>query len=226
MAIRPIFTFDECGGVISIDVEFDWYPGVDSNGKKHSIRRLHKAGFLNHGILHVLEVSNISDSTLGRYLSAMNLMITLPNGKRVPLEVAYQSSKVFENGGPYLDILDQNQFTCKRDTRLRTSGALTGFNYFGAIWGLTKPLGFYDWLYINAFNQNFNVNDADDIINTQFVDYNGFTDIFYVPQHGGACQARTCAYIVNLLNGNEQDNFNKVVSVDGFKQHFNIDGGN
>ena len=61
---------------------------------------------------------------IGIKLSAFNLKIN-----SYTLENIFQSAKVFENGGPYLDLLDVSPKEAKRDERLHKSGSLKAFRY-------------------------------------------------------------------------------------------------
>ena len=58
----------------------------------------------------VLEISTKSGSDIGVAHSAFNLKVRLADGV-FPLECCYQSSKVFEKGGPFLDILKSTPLT-------------------------------------------------------------------------------------------------------------------
>ena len=87
--------------------------------KKKNVARLHEA--LGG---ECLEVSTKSDVVIGTKLSAFNLKL---DGHT--LENIFQSSKVFENGGPYRDLLNVSPKEAKRDQRLKSSGNLKGFEY-------------------------------------------------------------------------------------------------
>ena len=53
--------------------------------------------------------------------------ITVNVFKEFSVENAFQAGKVFENGGPFLDLLTVTPREAKRDTRLKESGRLLKF---------------------------------------------------------------------------------------------------
>lgn len=207
MAKRPVYIprTDRPGAIIRC-LEFQWFPGFSRNQKQKSIRSLHEAAKIA-GISPVLEISTKSDSPIGVALSAFNLM--LPVGKKmVSLEAVFQSSKVFEKGGPYLDLLDKSPWEIKKDKRLRESGKLVGFRFLSSEFP-TKPLTvFYDWLYINAVS----VHEYSD----KLTSYAGFTDIEFNPKKSVNCQAYSAALYVSLkITGFLQD---ALKSIDDFQR--------
>lgn len=197
MAKRPVYIpRTDRPGVIVKNIEFQWFPGFSRHQKQKSIRSLHESA-KNAGISPVLEISTKSDSPVGVSLSAFNLMF--PVGKKmVPLEAVFQSSKVFEKGGPYIDLLDKSPWEIKRDKRLRESGKLVGFRFLSLEFP-TRPLTlFYDWLYINAVS----IHKHSD----KLVSYAGFTDIEFNPKKSVNCQAYSAALYVSLkITGFLQD---------------------
>lgn len=192
MARRPVFVAARVGSsnlTDEVEVEFEWSPGFAVPQKQKSIRALHQAA-LEAGITPVLEVSTKSPDPLGVRLSAFNLTVDL-HGQRIPLEAAFQGSKVFEEGGPYVDIYELQGPAVKRDARLHTSGPLTAFEWQGQRWPLVPKTGFYDWLYLNAVNSHKGTGEL-----TRFA---GFTDIEFNPAKSINCQARSCALYLALL---------------------------
>lgn len=195
MAKRPVFVplcktehlFDE------IQVSFDWNPGFAPVQKKKNIKALHEAA-KRKGLFPLLEVSTKSEVPLGKSLSAFNLTIETEIGK-INLEAAYQGSKVFEKGGPYIDIYEKNSREAKRDPRLRESGNLIHFDYFGQQWPLIPVTAFYDWLYLTSLKPHLEYLE-------RLFKYKGFTDIEFNPNKSINCQARTCALLVSLLKLN------------------------
>ena len=151
MAQRPIFipNTEGAAGLRIVNVDFKWHPGMATSQKQKSIHELHSEG-RKLGYRNILEISSKSKQVLGVSLSAFNLMITTKRDKSFSVECAFQASKVFENGGPFRDLLNCDSLTAKRDTRLKESGALTGFRFFNQSYPLTPQTFFYDWLYINA----------------------------------------------------------------------------
>ena len=123
MAERPIFvpTTEKNGYVRRIDFDIPWAGGFAEVQKKKNIRSLHDAA-KKAGFEPLLEVSSKSGEIAGRHLSAFHLVVMSKFGN-MPLENAFQGSKVFERGGPYTDLFEVEPREAKRDPRLRESGA-------------------------------------------------------------------------------------------------------
>jgi len=108
MASRIIFlpNFNSDGELFSERlVTFDWVPGIAISQAKKSIRNLHEAAVQQIGSTRILEISTRSEVILGISLSAFNLPF---EGRNYSVESTYQASKVFEKGGPYLDLINYN----------------------------------------------------------------------------------------------------------------------
>lgn len=193
MANRPLFLPAKTGGLVNeVDIDFKWFPGMSVSQKQKSIVSLHAAASELLKIEKILEISTKSNCDIGVRLSAFNLsFITVKYKRCFSVEVAFQASKVFELGGPYQDLLDKTSREAKTDGRLRDSGRLTGFKFFGIEWPLQPKTIFYDWLYINALNKN---PDLCEMIS----EYEGFTDIEFNPNKSINCQARSAAIFVSL----------------------------
>ena len=189
MATRPVFVPTPKAEKLFEEefLEFTWHPGFSATQKKRNVAALHAAAGNQRS--PILEVSTKSDEPLGVALSAFNLTIENDAG-RMSVEAAYQGSKVFARGGPYLDIYKMNSLAAKKDLRLRNSGALKHFDYFGETWQLHHN-AFYDWLYISALAAQ-----PDKL--ARLDDYAGFTDIEFNPKRSFNCQARACAMAVSL----------------------------
>lgn len=197
MAVRPVFIPTNAGQVLSItkDVDFSWSPGMSKTQKQKSVRALHAAAN-GQGLNSLLEISSKSEDALGVELSAFNLKIkTKKLGKEFSVESAFQASKVFENGGPFVDILDKTSIEAKKDIRLKESGGLVSFNFYNTIWPLIPRTAFYDWLYLSALNQNKK-------LALHLLNFDGFTDIEFNPAKSINCQARTAALFVSLVKRN------------------------
>lgn len=107
---RPIFIpLRDNIGVIEQDIEFDWHMGMSAEVRKRSIRSLHQEA-KKQGFNKILEASSKSEQQIGIQLSAF----FLKNIKNYPVENLFQSSKVFENGGPYRDLLTVTPREAKR----------------------------------------------------------------------------------------------------------------
>ncbi|MGI2035136.1 DarT1-associated NADAR antitoxin family protein [Rhizobium panacihumi] len=204
MAERPIFvpTTEADGYVKRVDLEIPWAGGFAEVQKKKNIRSLHDAA-KREGYFPLLEVSSKSDEIAGRHLSAFHLRVSL--GERdMPLENAFQGSKVFEQGGPYNDLFEVDPREAKRDPRLRSSGALKGFAFDGFMFPLKPTTVFYDWLYLNAIfpHRQWLKNRVDGETR-----YDGFSDIEFNPSKSINCQAKSCALFVSLMRENKLDTY-------------------
>src|SRR5690554_6622034 len=117
--------------------EFTYYNGFAISQKQKSIESLHGCIKKHNPDLNVLEVSTKSSNPLGVKLSAFTIkFFDEENDEEYPLENIFQSSKVFENGGPYKDLLHKLPKDAKRDERLKTSGKLKCFYYNNRTWGI------------------------------------------------------------------------------------------
>jgi type I restriction enzyme M protein len=112
-------------------------------------------------------------------------------GINVTVETAFQSSKVFEEGGPYVDLLYGTSIDAKKDVRLLNSGNLIEFNLLGEKFPIEPKTLFYDWIYLNALSQKSNLLEI-------LTEYDSFTDIAFNPKKSINCQARSVAIAVSL----------------------------
>jgi hypothetical protein len=193
MAKRPIFTPDFSGFpyVDAVYIEFKWYSGFAKSQMQKTITSLHDAAE-KQNIAPILEISGKSKSPLGVSLSAFNLPLELPNGRTMSVECAYQGSKVFENGGPYHDLYSASSREAKTDDRLRNSGDLIAFNFYGEEFPIEPKTAFYDWLYITALYQR-----GTDLV-PELDNFQGFSDIVFNPDRSLNCQARAAALFLSL----------------------------
>lgn len=159
--------------------------------KQRSIADLHRVASIKFGLEHPLEISSKSDNSLGVALSSFNLRFRTQKGLELSVETAFQGSKVFDRGGPYRDLFFMSPKDAKRDPRLRESGNLKKFSFFGQDWPLEPRTAFYDWLYLNALIKNPDLAEE-----AQKYDY--FTDIEFNPSRSINCQARSLAIFVSL----------------------------
>jgi hypothetical protein len=194
MAERPIFipAPNTPELVKEISCQIVWNPGFAPVQKGKNIKALHEAA-AKAGYSPLLEVSTKSDEKLGRHLSSFHLSVQTVGFGEVPLESAFQGSKVFENGGPYTDLFLAEPQNAKRDPRLKNSGRLTAFQFESIRFPLEPKTIFYDWLYINAIFPH-----REWLIRLQR--YAGFTDIEFNPERSINCQARSCALFVALMD--------------------------
>lgn len=194
MAERPIFipAPDSPDLVKDLPMRLVWNSGFAPIQKKKNIVALHAAA-AKAGYAPLLEVSTKSDEKIGQRLSAFNLKVHSRLGS-MPLEAAFQGSKVFERGGPYTDLYTvEDVRDAKRDVRLKESGPLTGFKFEDLQFPLEPKTVFYDWLYIGALYKHR------EWLRTHIFHYAGFTDIEFNPERSINCQARSCALLVALM---------------------------
>ena len=194
MAKRPVYIPDLIGPtpVRVENVEFEWFPGMSISQVQKSISSLHESARKSLGIELVLDISRKSPIALGVNLSAFNLIIRTPKGKEFSVECAYQASKVFENGGPYTDILNLGSRDAKRDPRLNSSGRIVGFQFYEHQWGLLPRHAFYNWLYLNALWRQLDLAE-------RLLEFQAFTDIVFNPEKSINCQAHAAALFVSLF---------------------------
>lgn len=195
MATRPVFIADVEKSVVREPlVHFKWVPGMARSQSQKCIRSLHEAARADLGIKAILEISSKSEEEDGVALSAFNVLLSVDGIKR-PLECVYQSSKVFQYGGPFHDLLDVKPKDAKRDERLRTSGPIRGFHFNHHNWELVPNTAFYDYLYIKALAE-------DGSLSRRLEGVDAFTDIAFNPAKSFSCQARSAAMFV-VLNSTE-----------------------
>jgi hypothetical protein len=194
MAQRPIFIPVAQGPALVLTrfVDFQWFPGMAISQKQKSIGALHESACQLAGIDKVLEVSSKSVEQLGISLSAFNLSFTtVRQARTMSVECAFQGSKVFEQGGPFVELFAMSSREAKKDKRLQSSGRLLGFNFFGAQWALEPQTAFYDWLYLNALKKQPELAE-------QLLGYSAFTDIEFNPERSISCQAYSVALFIAL----------------------------
>jgi hypothetical protein len=202
MARRPIYIpcFEDNLFVKTVFVDFKWHPGMAPSQRRKSVVELHDAAKANNICTYPLEISSKSLIELGIQLSAFNLTVEIDGDKRkCTVETAFQSSKVFRNGGPYIDLLYGTSRSAKKDPRLKESGDLIAFEFFGTRWPLEPRTAFYDWLYLNALRKNtWAVEQLDN--------YDAFTDIEFNPERSINCQAYSVALFKSLDGRNMLNN--------------------
>lgn len=169
------------------NISFELAKGFAKSQKQKNIQKLHEMYIHNFHGSQPLEVSTKSMQNLGVQLSAFNLKTK----DGYVLENVFQSSKKFESGGPYADLLNVKPNQAKKDERLKTSGKLVSFEYKGVNYPLIPRSAFYDWIYLNALLYN---EDLCKELDT----YSAFTDIEFNPEKSINCQARATAIYVGL----------------------------
>lgn len=198
MAVRPAWTLTN--KVEKKFFSFKWNGGFAISQKKKNIINLHKA-MQQDNCNNILEVSTKSDDEFGQNLSAFKLKL-----QGYYLENIFQSSKVYENGGPYLDLLNVEPKNAKRDIRHSNSGNLKGFFYNNNLWKLEPKTAFYDYIYALAIRDTIDMNYLKKICK-----YDWFTDIEFNSNKSVNCQARSAALIKYIV---KNDNWEVLESVD------------
>ncbi len=194
MAIRPIFIPTNQGIplVKTMELEFSWYPGFAVSQKQKSITSLHEIAE-KEGLSPLLEVSSKSIDPKGAAYSAFRLKVEHSELGYIPLECAFQGSKVFLEGGPFTDLYEATPLEAKKDPRPKNSGPLHGFKFESDFWELIPQTAFYDFLYLNSLKEKLYLTD-------ELLMYKGFSDIEFNPKKSINCQARSCALAVSLIN--------------------------
>ena len=198
MADRFVYeTCEVAPYVMPVKVEFEWFGGFSSQQRRRRTRSLHDAYLAEHQGVRLLEISSRSENELGVRLSAFNLVLPI-EGRLVPVECAFQASKAFEYGGPYVDLMNVTPREAKRDVRLKERGELVGFSLEGVEFGLSPVDAFYRWLYIRALMAN-------PALAEQLCAYDAFTEIEFNPSRQVNCQAVAAATYVSLVRAGRLD---------------------
>ena len=178
-------------------LQLKWHSGFAAVQKEKNVRALHEAA-VRAGHPNVLEVSTKSDNPRGQELSAFNLKVRNEKLGDIPLECAFQGSKVFERGGPFTDLYSMDVRSARKDPRLKESGKLVAFEFDGARWPIEPKTVFYDWLYVGCIH-------ADRDRAQELLQYSGFSDIEFNPARSINCQARSVALFLSLMQRGELD---------------------
>lgn len=200
LAERPVFIPDPDGALVSGHmVEFTWHPGFALAQKRRNIAALHSAAADLVSDRPLLEVSTKSPRALGARLSAFNLYLDIPSlRQRVPLEVAFQGSKVFVHSGQHPDIYTSGSgIEAKRAAQEYQDEPLAAFRFEGRTWPLEPTTAFYDWLYFRALLE---LSEQRPMLTDEIKRFGGFTDIEFNPKRSLNCQARSCALFVALAS--------------------------
>lgn len=194
MANRPVFTPTTKFPHVEIhNTDFTWHPGFSLSQKQLSIESLHQCAIENGYCNNPLEISSKSLKHYGVQMSAFNLRVDISQGRSTSLESVFQSSKVFEHGGPFRDLLYAEAIDAKKDPRIKESGELIGFQGKNSLWPIEPKTIFYDWIYLNTLQKNKTLSD-------HCLKHDGFTDIEFNPKRSFSCQARSAALYVALTN--------------------------
>lgn len=198
MAERPVFIakktypfYDE------VFVSFKYYAGFALVQKRRNIEGIHEAFHKLYPDLKVLEASSKAPTELGTSLSPFYLTSEL-DGQSYPVENIFQASKVFQNGGPFLSLLDLSAIKAKTTSLTKTKGALLYYEYDGHRYPVDPRGWFYDWIYMNALK-------SQPELAADAMQYDAFTDIAFNPKTGATCQAKALAIYKGLLEKGKLD---------------------
>ncbi|MDO5336179.1 MAG: hypothetical protein Q4E89_01785 [Eubacteriales bacterium] len=211
MAVRPVFvTYNQPPYYRQCDIEFAYSGGFSVSQKQKNIQAIHNTFHQCFKGQRILEISSKSLQKGGKEMSAFFLKKKVPSmGISLPVENIFQAGKVFEHGGPYLDLLLVSPKDAKRDERLRSSGSLIKFTFENQDFPLKPRTAFYDYLYIHALLENPNLAG-------EAVSYDAFTDIEFNPQKSLNCQARAAAVFVSVAKAgllDEVTDFNRFLNL-------------
>ena len=196
MANRPVYEVSLDESLFKChNVDFVYFSGFSESQQRKSINSLHSAFLQMKDKSKILEISSKSEKDIGKRLSAFNLSFVTKKGINITVESAFQASKVFENGGPYRDLLLVSSKNAKKDLRLKSSGHIISFKFDKRVFPIEPKTFFYNWLYINILNLHSD-------LSKQILEYDAFTDISFNPKKSVNCQAEAAAIYVSLYKQN------------------------
>lgn len=198
MATRPVF-FATSTGATLVEVRlinFTWFPGMSTSRKQLSIDSLHES-VREQCECTVLEISSKSRENLGLSLSAFNLGFQHRSiSRQISVESAFQGSKVFEKGGPFHNLYNEDSRVAKKYFGDKSFGAIIGFNFFGQSWPAKPRTLFYNWLYLQSLRKSSD-------LSRQVSFFGAFTDIEFNPVRSLNSQAYAAALFVSLTRRGE-----------------------
>lgn len=221
MATRPVFmvSTENAKHFCIVNTVFEFVGCFSPSKTKQSIESLHNSFLRLNPSKKVLEVSSRSNSNLGLKLSAHNLMLSTKNKNIFALDSIFYASQVFQNGGPYLDLLNKDVSVAKHDKRLVKSGDLVGFKFFHLSFDVEYINAFFNYLYISTLHKI----KENRIFADELMQYDAFTDIEY--NVGSYSEAEACTLYVALRNKGliekallSKENFIKIVYKDVAKE--------
>lgn len=173
-------------------IEFWYFRGFAASQKMRSIVSMHEEIKKGNKDAWPLEISIYSPEKTGVKLCDNNLKIYVTKMRKyVSVQTIFQASKVFENGGPYTELLSLPPEEAKQDKRLKNSGQVVGYEFKGEMWDPVPTNMFYDYLYLTALGENREFLE-------QALDYNAYTDIGVNQERAIDCPARAVAIAVGL----------------------------
>lgn len=191
MAKRTVYYVDQSNEPKQKEINFTWYPGFALVQKQKSIKSLHENFVKENANYKIIEISSSSTEPCGAAASAFNLKMKTKHGIYT-VEQLFQSGKVFEKAGKQSQILNMTPSESRRaNKRISKDDQLISFNLFGETFPLDPKTYFYNWIYLNALNQNNDIKKA-------ILEYDAFTDINATPKYTINTQAEACSLFVSL----------------------------
>jgi|LFRM01.1.fsa_nt_gb hypothetical protein len=197
------------GLIVEKTINFEYFRGQDPKQTEKSIESMQHAIKAYESGGKVLEVSKYSPSLLGKQLSSLNLEYENNEGRSYPVINIFESSKVFENGGPYRDLLHVDLKDLDEDPRLKESGRLLGFHFEDEPYSLEPRSLFFDYIYISALHQQKEIQE-------KLLEFDMISDVTYQMGKMFASSARACAYFISLKRTNKLES--ALESLDSFKK--------
>lgn len=198
--IRPFFVIESSRNntlkILKEESEFDFYSGFSYKQKLESIKSFHTEIHKKYPKYDILEVSTKSEVDLGRDLSAFNLKFPSSDNNKLPIEIVFQSSKVFEKGSSPNEIIKKSPKEVKKIMSALDLGNLIKFKKDGIEYPTEPKTIFYDWLYVQSllyFNKK---------VKNPILKYNIFTDINFNPKKSTNCQAFSVAVGIVFIKNN------------------------
>ena len=193
MASKMIFVV-KGNSIIEEKIDFTYIKGLSFSQKQKNVVSLHSSIIDKFPNSKILEISTKSKIIYGRKISAFNLMLNYKN-KNSTVENFYQSAKVFENSGPFSEVLNMEPLEAKKYVSLNSSGALIKFKLGNDSFDIDPPNAFYDYIFVMALTQNRE-------LSKELLAYNTFTDIEFNEKRQVNCQARSASIFVFLEKNN------------------------
>ena len=192
MAEKICFIITENNKVVEEAISYTFIKGLAFSQRVKCALSLHNSIVRFFPNKRHLEISTKSQEDLGKQLSAFNLKID-----KYFIESIFQSSKVFEGNIKFDFLISYSPNDAKKYIKNNKNGNLIKFNYMGIDYPLYPKTAFYDWIYINALEQND--------LSKQLNDYDIFSDIEFNDKKSLNCQARAAAFYVAIVRSGKKD---------------------
>lgn len=206
-----------------VEVAFEWEKGRPSlaNARRNAAKLAEAAREqLNIRVIEISRAAVAGQELKAEYdkLSAFKLRVLIIDRKQLPLEVVYQSAKVWEGSGDeQVDLAQKDlkgvkggrvakkEANAQRASRARLIKFRIKINDLFGDFPIHPEDAFYNWLYILSLRQEHNKKLSDAIlkeVEETKLDGIGFSDIFFKKKDKLGvrynCQARAVAIFVGL----------------------------